>query len=270
MPPHLDIVMGITGISEFTFGFAFLFEQTHRNWAGLQSVPVLPSLQAEADKGWDAKLPTAGTDYYYQFKLSDYLFAKHAKFIKDGTYNDPYFRIALHRKDTNRQHRRLKQHSLAHPETYYVAPEFTELKTFNDSFLARDITMNSRLIPLQDCDDINDGAQHYITYQLGLPDWKQHSEPKRHTRSESGRDLERVYRESKPRWKPIDRGYAEGLFEGTRTEVLQNIERFGDREEPVRGLLNRPAEPSTHSLIQRTAELVSVYYGATMVLIGSK
>lgn len=262
--------MSITGISEFTFGFAFLFEQANRTWDGLRSVPILPSLQDEAGKGWDAKLPTAGTDYYYQFKLSDYLFAKHAKFIKDGTYNAPYFRIALHRKVQNRQHKRLREHCVAHPETYYVAPEFSELDAFNDSFLARDITENSRLIPLADCDDINDGAQHYITYQLGSADWEQHSDPKRHTRSESGKNLERLYRRSVDQWEPINRGYADELFERTRGEVLENIRRFGDREEPVSRLLNRPAEPSTHALIQRTAELVSVYYGATMVLVGSE
>ena len=261
--------MGLTGISEFTFGFAFLFEQTRRNWQGLRSVPILPSLQNEADVGWDANLPAAGIDYYYQFKLSDYLFAKHAKFIKDGTYTAPYFRIALHRKDRNRQHRRLKEHSKDHPETYYVAPELTALQAFNDSFLARDITENSRLIPLAECNEINDGAQHYITYQLGDPAWQQHSRPQKHQRSESGRNLESLYRSTTPKWERIDRGFADALFEKTRGQVLRHIEQFGDREEPVSRLLNRPAEPSTTSLIRRTADLVSVYYGATMVLVGS-
>jgi hypothetical protein len=51
--------MALTGISEFTFGFAFLSEQANRNWP-LKAVPILPSLQQEADEGWDAKLPTDG------------------------------------------------------------------------------------------------------------------------------------------------------------------------------------------------------------------
>lgn len=81
--------MGITGISEFSFGFAFLFEQTNRNWANLTAAPILPSLQQEADTGWDARLPLNATDFYYQFKLSDYLWNGNAKYIQDGTYNSP-------------------------------------------------------------------------------------------------------------------------------------------------------------------------------------
>jgi len=65
--------MAEIGISEFTFGYAFLFEQTQANWGGLKAAPVLPSLQQEEQEGWDARLPLNGTDSYYQFKLSDYL-----------------------------------------------------------------------------------------------------------------------------------------------------------------------------------------------------
>jgi hypothetical protein len=32
------------GISEFTFGYAFLYEQTQANWGNLKAAPVLPSL----------------------------------------------------------------------------------------------------------------------------------------------------------------------------------------------------------------------------------
>ena len=50
----------------------FLFEQTRRNWANLRVAPILPSLAQEAEDAWDARLPLTGTDFYYQFKLSDY------------------------------------------------------------------------------------------------------------------------------------------------------------------------------------------------------
>ena len=81
--------MAQIGISEFTFGYAFLYEQTHANWSGLTAAPVLPSLQQEQDAGWDAHLPLAGTDFYYQFKLSDYLSRSNALYIADGTYATP-------------------------------------------------------------------------------------------------------------------------------------------------------------------------------------
>ena len=65
--------MAIIGISEFTFGFAFLYEQTVAKWGRLTAAPILPSLFQEAQDPWDAHLPVSGTDYYFQFKLSDYL-----------------------------------------------------------------------------------------------------------------------------------------------------------------------------------------------------
>src|SRR5690348_14326364 len=122
--------MAITRISEFTFGFAFLFEQTERTWADLIAAPVLPNLKQEEEEGWDAKLPLNGVEYFYQFKLSDYLKASHAKYRKDGPdkrYDAPYFRIALHRHKSNQQHQRLRTLCKTHPHTYYVAPEIVDL-----------------------------------------------------------------------------------------------------------------------------------------------
>jgi hypothetical protein len=42
--------MAVTGVSEFTFGFAFLFEQTTQNWANLRAAPILPSLYSGLGK----------------------------------------------------------------------------------------------------------------------------------------------------------------------------------------------------------------------------
>ena len=91
--------MASIGISEFTYGYAFLYEQTHANWGNLKAAPILPSLQQEPEQGWDAHLPTHATDFYYQFKLTDCLSRRNASFTADGTYGGPYYRIALHRKD---------------------------------------------------------------------------------------------------------------------------------------------------------------------------
>lgn len=48
--------MAEIGISEFTFGYAFLFEQTQAAWAGLRAAPILPSLQQEALEAWEARV----------------------------------------------------------------------------------------------------------------------------------------------------------------------------------------------------------------------
>jgi hypothetical protein len=263
--------MAVTGLSEFTFGFAFLFEQTKRDWAGLRAAPILPSLRREADDGWDAHLPSRGTDYYYQFKLSDYLSRGNAKYIRDRTYNAPYYRISLHARDMNAQHRRLRVHSATHVHTYYVAPEFQFLDDFNESFLAEQITENSRLIPVADCDDINDGDQHYLTFCAGDPTWRQHSEPKAHHRSISGKSIEGLYRESEPAWSRLDRDFAHQLLDRTRQEIDNSV-RKEDRgvTAPALRLLEAPPENDSRTgLLRHTADLLSVFYGVTLVLVGS-
>ena len=75
--------MAQTCISEFTFGYAFLYEQTRRHWKDLKAAPILPSLQKEADEGWDAQLPTSAADYYYQFKISEHLTRSNSLFHKE-------------------------------------------------------------------------------------------------------------------------------------------------------------------------------------------
>ena len=153
------------------FGYAFLYEQTHANWENLTAAPILPSLQQEYEDGWDAHLPLNGTDFYYQFKLSDYLYRPYAKYIKDGTYAEAYYRLAFHKKDNNRQHQRLRLLAQTNTHTYYVAPEFNSIDNFNSAFLQHQITQQSRLIPVSQCEDIDDSNQHYITFQQGTGSW---------------------------------------------------------------------------------------------------
>jgi hypothetical protein len=200
--------MAPIGISEFTFGYAFLYEQTRANWRDLRAAPVLPSLQKEQAQGWDAHLPTHATDFYYQFKLSEYLSRRNATFIKDGTYTGPYYRLAFHRKNNNSQHQRLRAHSFANPHTYYVAPEVDSVDDFNSAFLGNHLTSKTRIIPLADCDDVHDDLQHYITFQSGDTTWIQHSEKKKHERSFFGLETERLYRESNKDWRRVNKADA--------------------------------------------------------------
>jgi hypothetical protein len=264
--------MAEIGISEFTFGYAFLFEQTQANWGNLTAAAVLPSLQQEAEEGWDAHLPVNGTDFYYQFKLSDYLSRGNATYMRDGTYSGPYYRIWLHRRNCNRQHRRLRQHCLANPSTFYVAHEFNSIDEFNSRFLSRQITANSRVIPLVECDDISDADQHCITFQRSDPTCIVHSEARRHEKSYTGADLPALYRESSSRWHRIDLDYAGGLLRRT-TELATRIvaEEEPQRTVFVRPLLEEaPAGNTPRDLLLRTADILSATLGVTLVLVGSR
>jgi hypothetical protein len=264
--------MAEIGISEFTFGYAFLYEQTQANWGNLKAAPVLPSLRQEELQGWDAQLPLNGTDFYYQFKLSDYLWRGNATYIRDVTYNSAYYRLWLHRRNNNQQHWRLKQHSVANPNTFYVAPEFNSIEEFHTRFLARQITSNCRIIPLTLCDDITDSEQHCITFQSGNPAWILHSEPRRHEGSFTGRELRALYEGSSRQWQSIDVGFAERLLDKTQ-EVARRV--VAD-EEPQRLQLVRPLldegviERDRSHLLLRVADILSVTLGVTLVLVGSR
>jgi hypothetical protein len=263
--------MAEIGISEFTFGYAFLFEQTQANWGNLRAAPVLPSLQQEEQEGWDAWLPLNGIDFYYQFKLSDYLSRSNASYIRGDIYNAPYYRFWLHRRKNNQQHRRLREHCLFNPNTFYVAPEFNSLEEFNSRFLSRQITANCRIIPLPLCDDILDGEQHCITFQSGTPTWILHSEPSRHDISYKGEELGRLYRESSDQWRHIDMDFAEHLFEKTR-EIAKRViaQEEPEREQVVRPLLDEaPARREKREFLLRAADILSATLGVTLVLVGS-
>jgi len=265
------VSVAIVGISEFTFGFAFLYEQTHAHWENLKAAPILPNLQQEQEEGWDAHLPLNGTDFYYQFKLSDYLSRSNAKFIADGTYNGPYYRIALHRKNNNQQHQRLRDHAVDNAHTYYVAPEFNTSEHFDTSFLAHQITAGSRLIALSDCDDVFDDAQHHITYQEGVLGHHFHSDSKRRERSYFGRNMEQLYGESRAEWRPLDRNFAENVFERARASILRSRRRedpqLARAALPIMDVLPRQLE--RNELLRRTSDLLSVFVGVTLVIVGT-
>ena len=263
--------MGATGISEFTFGFAFLFEQVNQSWDDIKVAPILPSLQQENEQGWDTKLPINGIDYYYQFKLTDYLHAAHAKFIRDGTYTDPYFRIKLHRKEDNKQHNLLHDLSQNFPDTYYVAPEIIGIDDFNDAFANRQVKQNTRIIKVNECDEIPDGEQHYITFQFGSSVWRQHSKVKTHETSFSGADLEKTFAEKRNQSRRIDVAFAKNLFENhisKAEEIIRKQNKQSDKAATSLGLGRY--EPTRTGYLLRTAEILSIFYGVTMVIIGDE
>lgn len=273
------------GISEFSFGFAFLHEQVNLH-PSIRAAPVLPSLRQERDQPFDAHLPLLGTDFYYQFKLSEYMLGPRARYRSEAPhYHGPYHKFALYRKDANRQHNNLVRHATDHPHTYYVAPEFTNARQFNAAFRTRRIRRQSRLIPVRSCHSYTDDQQHYITFQANSPLWTQHSEPVVNEDSIAGERLEELYLDSRARWVPIDEAFALRLFETTQVRVAELERRVGqldfeealaagaDVEEPEeesrtaaeRGL----EEDGRDYYLRRTSELLALTFGLTLVIVGA-
>jgi hypothetical protein len=262
------------GISEFSFGYAFLHEQTLAHWNNLTAAPILPSLQQEANVGWDAHLPLEGEAFFYQFKLSEYLFRSNARFIDNGTYNSPYYRVTLHRRENNRQHRLLRAHFHNNPNTFYVAPELQTVPAFNTAFLAHVLGAHTRLFSLGDCEDIapNDGSEHCITFQPGEVAWDFHSERVRKERSFFGSKLEDLYIERTREPRPINTAFARDLLE----RATSSAREFGvDDAENIavgsRRLLEAPAATvNRRELLQRVADLSATVFGLTMVIVGTQ
>lgn len=218
---------------------------------------------------WDVHLPVKGTDYYYQFKLSDYLRRRNAAQIADGTYNEPYFRFDIYRRHNSRQHNRLVVHSNDHPQTYYVAPEFQEVDEFNDAFLGRQMLSWSRLIPLRECAPITDDRPHCITYQRGSTDWKWHSTPLHRHSAVLGKDLERLYGGTRSSWQPVDVRFARTLVDSTFESIIKACENNQERSYFDRRLMeSRNMAQSKTELLQLAADAVSVAFGLTLVIVG--
>lgn len=278
--------MAQVGISEFTFGFGFLSEQTRRHWANLRIAPILPSLQQEQHEGWDAHLPLAAVDYYYQFKISDYLERSNSKFIAEGIYTSPYYRIALHRRNQNQQHQRLKIHATQNPNTFYVAPEFHSPWAFNSAFLNQQILNRSRLISLRDCRYVDDSEQHFITFQTGSQKWRFHSESEEHESSIGGEQLSHVYAERRNEFREVDDRFAAELFEKTaetaksaltkehekrrkrRRKKSEAAEEPSERVEDLELLHFDPRHHERRDVLKRTSQVLSVFFGLTLVLVG--
>jgi hypothetical protein len=142
--------MAPVGFSEFTYGFGFLFEQVNANWLGLTAAPILPSLQQEQHGGWDVHLPLIGAPFFYQFKVPQYMTGANSTFIADGTYQGHYYRLDLHRRANNLQHRSLRTHCVNYPNTFYASPELHTPEQFTNSFLAHTLVDNSRIIPVDE------------------------------------------------------------------------------------------------------------------------
>jgi hypothetical protein len=153
-----------------------------------------------------------------------------------------------------------------------VAPEFNTIDDFNAAYLSRQLMQRSRLIPLADCDDIDDGDQHYITFQGGQQVWLQHSERKTHERSFSGRDLEKVYRSTENQWRHLDKRFGEELFERSAAIVRRVVDAEDRRAASVTlPLLDfNPREADRREILLRTSQILSVTVGVTLVLVGAE
>ena len=266
MPYVTDI-----GLSEFAFGFAFLYEQTRLHWADLVAAPILPSLVQEHELAYDARLPLRGIDYYYQFKLSDYMKGGRAKHY--SVHKEPFFQFALHHADHNRQHRRLRALAVPNRHVYYVAPEFGTYAELSNHLLAGNVSAGSRLIPLRECPDlrVDDDDRHSISFVRGNPRWSFHSDPKFSDVSYAGEAIVAMYKDSKNEWEEVDRSFALKRYESAVSAAMSHLADEGDSE--IKEVLQQQirewdgTESREHVLLE-LQRLLAGFFGVTMLVVG--
>ncbi len=264
--------MADLGLPGFTFGFSFIYEQTRRHWGELCGVPLLPSLQDENRVGWDAILPTVGTNYYYQFKRSELLQRSNAKHISEGPYLDPYFRFYLHKSNYDRQRRFLWEHAqkLGNHNIYYVTPETVSRSKFRAAFMNNTIHEHSKLIPLRGCHNypFDNGKLLYITYEYNVKGFHQYSDSYKGDGDIFRKNIESLFEKSEKDLVPIDENYSDNFLKNTINSIEDLVKDC--YLSGVQKLLDVRFPETKIEKILFSAKILSAAFGISAELVGKK
>jgi hypothetical protein len=253
--------------SEFSFGFALSFEIANAFRPWFLGVPTFPSLVEERERGYDVKFPLVGTPVFLQFKLSEFMKSRRAKYWPN--HGSPFYRMAIYKRRASNQHNRLKELSNFEPEVYYAAPAFHKEDRFQRLFASNEIISATAFIPVRGLPPITDNLQHYVTFcDSGLPPLFQwHSNESTPIEEASmGREwLESLHRRIE---KPRDLG--ERFFLQLRTILYKIIVETANRRQIQMGLdwnfpLGRSDEP--RSVFREIGFLLATYFGVQMFLL---
>ena len=147
--------------SEFSYGFAV----THgllKDKPSIDVAPHFPSLVEEGKVGYDLKLGFPGLPTYLQFKLSDRLTRRPAKYWDN--YHEPYFRFDITPLTVSQQHNLLKDLADSGEEVFYVAPLFWSANQFNEAFRDSQVAARSMWLPLGQLPSLTDDEPHHVTF----------------------------------------------------------------------------------------------------------
>lgn len=151
--------------SEFSYGFALSREMM--NLPDFTGTPLLPSTREEGKLGFDLKIPKSGYPMFLQFKLADYLKRPNSKYIKDGSYDEPYYRVAVYNRNRSRQHNILWDLAHKGEQVFYAAPAFHTQNDFDKNFTSNGIYKGSAFFNLCDLPKLEDNLDHDIVFPEG-------------------------------------------------------------------------------------------------------
>ena len=144
------------------------------------AAPVFPSLRQEgAEGGFDVSISFAGSLFFLQFKLSDYMKRRSAvEWKKHGLFEPPFYRFYLRAKKYSDQHELLLELESQGNNVYYVAPKFHLTSELNDAYLNREMINRSIFVRPSQIGSIPIDWYHHVAFRDGYPAYLL-SEPKK-------------------------------------------------------------------------------------------
>ena len=132
--------------SEFSYGFAFTHELVN-HLPGITVAPQFPSLVAEGKAGYDMSVPILGVPMFFQYKLSEFLEGRAAKYWRN--HGGSHFRFGATSPRKSPQHNLLKDLADSGKLVLYVAPGFYGLHDFNSAYRQNRISASSVCVPVR-------------------------------------------------------------------------------------------------------------------------
>ena len=247
--------------SEFSYGFAF----THgllKDLPGVTAVPQFPSQVIEGRVGYDLNLKYRGLSVFFQFKLSDRLTRRPAKYW--SYYRQPYFRFNITPLTRSRQHNTLKELANSHEDVYYAAPLFFTTAEFEQAFFENNVATRSIWANLRDLPCLTDNEDHHVTF-TGSNDPSWHTEPW----NMKGRILEGEFSGERNRDSIVERFERNELREIGRDyflELRRKLRRVLNQSESA-GLTTLDHPESTPDVLREIDSLLTTRFGLEMMVI---
>jgi hypothetical protein len=152
----------ISEFTEFSYGFAVTHELVLLNSGNVLAAPEFPSLIREGQAGgYDVRL-NFGTFLFLQFKLSEYMHGRRARYRT--LIGLPYYRFWITPRLQSAQHRMLVDLATTGQQVYYAAPTFHLQTAFNAEFQANTVVNQSAFINPAEIGYLADDDEHCVVF----------------------------------------------------------------------------------------------------------
>jgi hypothetical protein len=153
----------ISEFTEFSYGFAVTHELILQNSGNVVAAPEFPSLirEGQAGGGYDVRL-NFGTFVFLQFKLSEFMYGRRARYRT--LIGLPYYKFWITPRWQSQQHRMLVDLGNAGQQVYYAAPIFHLQTDFNTEFQGNTVVNRSAFINPVEIGYLADDDEHCIVF----------------------------------------------------------------------------------------------------------